>query len=309
MTELTVVSGFLGAGKTTFASMLLRYFLSKNQRAVYIVNEFGETGLDARIIETEGFKSVEIFGGCVCCTLKGELASSISEVIDTFAPDNIVFEPSGIFVFDKFLEVMERPEIKAKCCVSGAFTIVDSARFNFAKSALYGTFINNQIKATPVIILSKLEKTDKNIDEIICDIRNINPGAYVCSKVWNEWENEDFDEIYSDYKLMTKFKPLEHAKGNSHKLFKSFTIQLKKIFTDSKINELSTLCKSGGFGDVCRIKGIVKTDEGFKLINIVFDDLTIEAFFGDCETTLTFIGDMLNENEIRSFLENEVSNG
>ena len=115
MVKIDLISGFLGVGKTTFANMLLRYYMDHGKKPVYIVNEFGETGLDADIIKADGFEAVEVFGGCICCTLKNDITIAIDDVIKTFSPDIIVFEPSGVFIVDSFYDILKDETIEDKC--------------------------------------------------------------------------------------------------------------------------------------------------------------------------------------------------
>ena len=102
MIELDVISGFLGAGKTTLSNILLARYLKAGERAVYIVNEFGETDTDAGLLRSEGFTAVTLPNGCICCTLRTEMVLALRGVINTFAPTKIVFETSGIFIYDRF---------------------------------------------------------------------------------------------------------------------------------------------------------------------------------------------------------------
>jgi G3E family GTPase len=296
MVKIDLISGFLGVGKTTFANMLLRYYIDHGKKPVYIVNEFGQTGLDADIIKTDGFEAVEIFGGCICCTLKNDTIIAIEKVINTFSPDNIVFEPSGVFIFDSFFEVLNHETIKDKCELGNVFTIVDSVNFTFSK-AVYGNFIYNQIKNSKVILLSKLEKTKNDVDEIICDIKNISPDAFIMSKIWKDWDTADFEL------LLSQEKPLRlHHHAHHHSELRSVTVKPEKPFTQDKIDSFIASCKSGVFGDLCRVKGILMTEDGPVLLNIAVQDVTLTAFKTLAEPTLTLIGNTVNEEEIVKFL-------
>jgi len=297
MVKIDLISGFLGVGKTTFANMLLRYYMDIGKKPVYIVNEFGQTGLDADIIKADGFEAVEMFGGCVCCTLKTDTTVAIGNVIKTFSPDNIVFEPSGIFIFDSFFDVLKHETIKDKCELGNIFTIVDSVNFSSSK-AVYGNFIYNQIKNSRVILLSKLEKTKNDVDEIICDIKNICPDAFIMSKIWKDWDKADFEL------LLSQEKPLHlHHHAHHHSELSSVTVKPEKTFTREKLDSLIASCKSGVFGDLCRVKGILMTEEQPVLLNIAMQDVTLTDFKAPAEPTLTLIGNTVNEEEIVKFLK------
>ena len=317
MTKIDIISGFLGAGKTTFANMLLRHYMESGLRPVYIVNEIGESGIDAEVMKADGFHAVEVEGGCICCTLKGDIANAMAKVMDTFSPTNIVFEPSGIFIFDNFIDILRNFE--NRCVLGNVFTIVDSINFPFSKAA-YGSFIYNQIKNAAVIILSKLERAKnyaKNheeinqgidginkingkingkineIDEILCDIKNINPNVFIMSKIWAEWDKEDF-EI-----LLSQEKPLHmNHHAHHHNDFKSLTVKLTKPFTEEEIDNFISSCTAGAFGDLCRVKGVIMLQQQPMLLNIAMQDTVMKKFSAVSNFAITFIGQAVDEEKI-----------
>jgi len=297
MVNVDIISGFLGAGKTTFANMLLHHYQDLGRRCVYIVNEFGQTTLDANIIKADGFEAIEIEGGCICCTLKDDIAASLENVIDSLFPDNIVFEPSGIFIFDNFFEMLIAPPLRHRCTVGLVITVVDSVNFTASK-AVYGSFIYNQIKNAPIILLSKLEKNSEAADELICDIKNINPDAFVISKIWEDWSGEDFDSLLGTY-----IHPANVHNSHHHNELESVTITPGIKFTEEITERFFNLCISGAFGSLFRVKGIVAADDGgLSLINLAGRDLNIAKFKGAADCTLTFIGRSVNERKVREFL-------
>ena len=297
MINIDIISGFLGAGKTTFVNLLLRYYMNLGLRPVYIVNEFGQTGVDAEIIKSDGFEAVEIEGGCICCTLKDDIAATITKVIDTLAPTNIVFEPSGIFIFDNFFEILNQPDIAIKCNLGNVITVVDSVNFSFSK-AVYGNFIYNQIKNAGTILLSKMEKSKYTTDELICDIKNINPDAFIMSKLWDDFNEADFELL-----LNQKKSPDINHNAHSHSQLNSFTVKIDRSFTQDKVDLFIASCQSGMFGDLCRVKGIIKTESFNLLLNISMEDDALKKFKGAAEYTMTFIGQSVNKTEILKFLK------
>lgn len=277
MVKLDIVSGFLGAGKTTFANLLLRHYINQGLKPVYIVNEFGKTGLDAQIIEAEGFNAMEMEGGCICCTLKDDVATTIDAVISQFAPDIIVFEPSGVFIFNNFLDIIDRN----KCEIGNIFTIVDSLNFDSSKIK-YGSFIHNQIKNAPLIILSKLEKHKQDLQELLCDILNINPKAYISRQTWDDLDLAQLLDV-------DKELPQNTAGKHSHKL-QTITVAMPMELKSSDIEAIIQKQKQGHWGDVYRIKGILKVDGKRMLLNIAAEDVECKPYKGYAEPSLTFIG-------------------
>jgi len=292
MIKLDLISGFLGAGKTTFVNKLLRHYVKQGKRPVYVVNEFGKTGLDAEIIKVNGFEAIEIEGGCICCTLKDDISATILQVAEAFNPTNIIVEPSGIFIFDNFFEMLKEPEIRAKCELGNIFTIVDSVNFTFAK-AVYGGFIYNQIKNAPTIILSKLEKAKaQNAEELICDIKNINDNAKIFSKIWESWTEGDMAELLDSGATAETWVP---SNAHSHVKLKSVTVKSGRVFTAELLDNFVVRYHAGEFGEIYRIKGIVKSETGLALLNITNTDVTITPYKGVAEPSLTFIGQSVAE--------------
>jgi len=294
MIKIDIISGFLGAGKTTFANMLLRHYFDMGLRPVFIVNEFGQTGLDADIIQAEGFNALKMEGGCICCTLKNDISVAILQVIETFSPSNIVFEPSGIFVFNNFFDILKEPAIATKCVLGCVLTVVDSINFSLAK-VQYGSFMFNQIKHAKVVLLSKLERAQAWADELICDIKNINPDALIVLKAWEEWIADDFGEILGQNSF------LEDYQMRHHDNLQSMTITLQTLLTQVQIDQLVSGCISGKFGDLCRVKGIIATSEKLVLLQIVMQDVSQNEFRGPGSLALTFIGQTVDSSALRSF--------
>jgi G3E family GTPase len=298
MVKIDIISGFLGAGKTTFANKLLSYYLTRGFRPVYIVNEFGETGLDAQLIRANGFKAVEMSNGCICCTLKEDVASTVLEVIKDFSPTHIVFEPSGIFCFDNFFDLIKNPKLAGKCEIGGVMTIVDGVNFKLSK-AVYGGFIHNQIINSPALVISKTEKPNAAADEVICDLRIINPTAQIICKAWDTLADSDFQAVLESKRLRQNS---HHAHG--HSALKSYTVAPPKPFTQAKADQLAALCIDGRFGRIIRAKGIIEAEGQVCLINVALKEITVSKLRGTPPRSLTFIGESVDEGKINEFLRN-----
>ncbi len=292
MIKIDIVSGFLGAGKTTFCNLLLKHYVKHGFRPVYIVNEFGQTGLDAEIIKAENFDTIQMEGGCICCTLKDNVEKAICQVIIEFAPTHIVFEPSGVFIFDNFFDILKSDALKNKAEVGSIITVVDSLNFSFSKIA-YGSFVFNQIKNSPVILISKTEKTSLNTEELLCDIKNINSEAVIITKPWNEINDDDYKIIQS------QINNPEHAHyAHSHNRFQSFTATPGHLNTDDFIQRLNNM----DFGNIYRVKGIIKQNGKNILLNITGKHYTKDEFKFPAQARLTFIGEYIKIKEIKNYL-------
>jgi G3E family GTPase len=295
MTKIDIISGFLGAGKTTFANILLNYYINNNEKAVYIVNEFGQKGLDGKIISSNGFQAIEMQNGCVCCSLKNDVTTTIKEVIESFSPSRIVFEPSGIFVFENFLDIIKEDSLRSICEIGSVITIVDSVNFLSSK-AKYGSFIYNQIKNSPCIILSKIEKSKNRIDEIICDIKNINHDCYIFAESYNMLNSDAIGYIL-DNSSLNNISDI-NTQNIKHKSFKTLTIKLKREYKMPELEEFAKKCINGILGDIVRVKGIINIAGKLKILNIALKDISIDTYRGVGEQSLTFIGEAINVVEI-----------
>ena len=297
MVTIDVVSGFLGAGKTTLCNKLLHYFIDHGERPVYIVNEFGKTGLDAELMRTEGFSSISIEGGCICCTLKESIAATIRSVMEEYSPTRILFEPSGVFIFDNFLELFQGAEFSQSCRVGALITVVDCLNFEKLKTT-YGSFYYNQIKNATAIVLSKTNASNQPIDEIICDIRNINPDAEVISKKWEEFQERDFTHI-----LDSNFT---HEKMNYtrwHGALQTTTINVRSQTKLVSIETLIILLMNGTFGDIYRVKGIVSINKRSVLINVAGPERIFQDYKGVADNRITIIGKKIDMFKLQLYLQ------
>jgi G3E family GTPase len=295
MVTVDVVSGFLGAGKTTLCNKLLKYYASHGERPVYIVNEFGKTGLDADLMRTEGFSSIPIEGGCICCTLKENVAATILAVIKEYKPTRILFEPSGVFIFDNFLELLRTPDFSVCCQIGGLITVVDCLNYCKAKAA-YGSFYFNQIKNAAVLVLSKIQYADTPIDEIICDVKNINPEAEIISATWDDFQEEDYRKMLRNEQTIG-CRLISHT----HDRLQTATIDLALGLTRGLFEEMLEHIMNGAFGEIYRVKGIACVDQKTVLVNIAGRDKAITEFKGVADNRITMIGKRIDLTALQTF--------
>ncbi len=178
MTKIDIISGFLGAGKTTFIKKLLEEAIA-GEKVVLIENEFGEIGIDGSLMQNSGIEVREMNSGCICCSLVGDFGKSLAEVLTNYAPDRVLIEPSGV---GKLSDVM-----KAVCDVAGdidvelngSVTVVDAQKCKMYMKN-FGEFFNNQIESAGTIILSRTDIADPDkVAESAALIREKNPTAAI----------------------------------------------------------------------------------------------------------------------------------
>lgn len=196
MTKVDIISGFLGAGKTTFIKKLIND-VYQGQQIVLIENEFGEIGIDGTFMNNAGIEVTEINSGCICCSLVGDFEASLKEVLETYHPDRIIIEPSGV---GKLSDV-----IKAVGDVNSDELELDNyiAVIDAKKCRLYtknfGEFFNNQIEYASLIILSRTQDvTEYQLDECIKIIKDHNDKANIITTPWDKLTKETLVNAFSD---------------------------------------------------------------------------------------------------------------
>jgi G3E family GTPase len=294
MVKIDLITGFLGAGKTTFANLLLRHYLGQSLHPAYIANEFGQTGLDAALIGAEGFSATAIEGGCICCTLKHSVAATVNEVFKAYAPTNIVFESSGVFIPDGFWDILDDESLAGRCEAGSEVTIVDSANFKKQKAA-FGGFFHSQIRHASVVVLSKIERAAQPVDELVCDIRNINPAARVVAESWEALSGADLG-------LLMALKPALRTGKHTHRHggMQSVTVDVSREWTGADFDALAGHLRDGTLGEIIRVKGFVKHNGTLMLVNCVGREVEATCVAWPAEARLTFIGPRIQESCLRS---------
>ena len=176
MVKVDIISGFLGAGKTTLIQKLFSDCFGK-EKIVLIENEFGEIGIDGSFLKESGVEIKEINSGCICCSLVGDFTSSMKEVVDKFAPDRIIIEPSGVGKLSDIIRAVEKTGLDLK--INIVATVADAGKCKMYYKN-FGEFYNDQVKEANTVVLSKTDKlSDEKIKAAAELIRSINPKATI----------------------------------------------------------------------------------------------------------------------------------
>lgn len=176
MTKIDIISGFLGAGKTTLIKKLLSEAFAGEQ-VVLIENEFGEIGIDGGFLKESGIEIREMNSGCICCSLVGDFGKSLREVVDTYHPDRILIEPSGVGKLSDVIKAVQdvQEEIDAK--LNSFTTVVDVTKCRIYRKN-FGEFFSNQIEYAGAVILSRTDKAKpKKVEESVALLRELNDKA------------------------------------------------------------------------------------------------------------------------------------
>ena len=180
MTKIDIISGFLGAGKTTLIKKLLSEAL-KGQQVVLIENEFGEIGIDGGFLKESGIEIREMNSGCICCSLVGDFGTSLKEVITTYHPDRIVIEPSGVGKLSDVIKAVKNVDVDCEISLNSYTTVVD---VNKCKMYMrnFGEFFENQLEYARTIILSRTDTpkaTEEKVERTVEMIRKVNKDAVI----------------------------------------------------------------------------------------------------------------------------------
>ena len=221
MTEVDIVSGFLGAGKTTFMKKLVAEAFS-DEKVVIVENEFGEIGIDSGFLKDTGIQVSEINGGCVCCTLVGDFTTNLHEVIKTYHPDRILVEPSGVAKLSDIevavLDVGKTEEIH----IGALVTIVNALKAKKQMKA-FGEFFKDQIEHATAVVLSRTQKMDEaKLEDTVKEIKALNPKAVVITTPWDDLNGKQIMDAITGkdnlevFELAEKHHAEEEAEHHHH---------------------------------------------------------------------------------------------
>ena len=193
MTKIDIVSGFLGAGKTTLIKKLLKEALA-GTKVVLIENEFGEIGVDGGFLKEAGIEIKEMNSGCICCSLVGDFGTSLNEVLDTYSPERIMIEPSGVGKLSDVMKAVQDAMADREVELNSAVAVVDACKCKmYIKN--FGEFFVNQIEHAGTIILSRTDKiSEEKLAACVSMIREHNEKATIITTPWNELEGKDILE-------------------------------------------------------------------------------------------------------------------
>lgn len=203
MTKIDIFSGFLGAGKTTLIKKLLEEALAGEQ-VVLIENEFGEIGIDGGFLKTAGVEIREMNAGCICCSLVGDFGTALREVIDTYHPDRILIEPSGVGKLSDVIGAVEQVANQTDVTLHSAVAVVDASKCKMYMRN-FGEFFNNQIQYAGVIVLSRTDKiSEEKAMQAVELLRQVNQDAPVITTPITQLGGKKILEIMEGGKTLSQ---------------------------------------------------------------------------------------------------------
>ena len=220
MTKIDIISGFLGAGKTTFIKKMIDEVF-KGEKIVLIENEFGEVGIDGGFLKDAGIQITEMNSGCICCSLVGDFGKNLHEVIDKYHPDRILIEPSGVGklsdVMKSVIDIEKEEDVK----LNGLVTVVNALKASKQMKA-FGEFFNNQIEYATVVVLSRSQNaTPEQLELCVKQIQSLNPKAAIITTAWDAIKGEQILKVIEgadslEMKLMAEQHAKEEEEEHEH---------------------------------------------------------------------------------------------
>ena len=216
MTKINIISGFLGAGKTTLIKKLLSGAFG-NEKVVLLENEYGEVGVDSGFMRDSGIQITELNSGCICCTLVGDFSRALDELIDTYHPDRILIEPSGVGKLSDIRRVVDDASHELDLTLAGCATVADVTKCRiYLKN--FREFFLDQIQSAETIILSRTQTAGEDrIEKAVALLRENNERARIITTPWDELTGEQMlDVIESAESLLSTDEVVRHAHEHHH---------------------------------------------------------------------------------------------
>ena len=221
MTKIDIISGFLGAGKTTFIKKLLKEAIA-GEKVVLIENEFGEIGIDGGFLQDAGIEIREMNSGCICCSLVGDFGKSLEEVLKTYTPDRVIIEPSGVGKLSDVMKAVCDVAGEIDVTLNGSITVVDAQKCKMYMKN-FGEFFNNQIENAGMIVLSRTDIADADkVAKAVEMIREKNEKAVIVTTPIDQLTGAQLLEIIEQpmddmaAELMEEMKHHHHHEHDEH---------------------------------------------------------------------------------------------
>ncbi len=327
MAKIDIISGFLGAGKTTLIKKLISEAF-QGEKLVIIENEFGEIGIDGGFLKESGIQITEMNSGCICCSLVGDFSEALKEVLAKYSPDRVIIEPSGVGKLSDVIKAVKNTGSSVE--INSTAVVVDASKCKMYMKN-YGEFYNNQIEYAGTIILSRTQKiSDEKLDTCLKMIHEKNSEASIITTPWDDIDgkkileamekvnslekelleehhhHEDGEECHHHHEDGEECCHHHHEDGHHHhhhadEIFTSWGVETAYKFTEEElkdiVNKLSTDSK---YGEVLRAKGIVAPAEGeWFHFDLVPEETELRRGAADFTGRVCVIGSKLNGEAIK----------
>lgn len=301
--KVDIISGFLGAGKTTLIKKLLDT-LVKDEKVAIVENEYGEVGIDGDLLKDRRIEVKEINSGCICCTIKGDFKQNILDIISNYRPDRIIIEPSGVANFSQVLESIKEAHIEG-LRINMKITMVDAQNVHMYMKN-FGDFYRSQLVNANTVILTRVEKlSDKEITHVCNEIKTINNKANIITTELSKLSPERIIQV-SEKKVESlieninkKPKRIGLRRVSAPEFFENWGVETPKTFEYSELVKILNEFQNNKYGEVLRAKGIIKSkDNKWFKFDFVPNDISIVNYKSDYTGRVCVIGRNLNKDSI-----------
>ena len=336
MTKVDIVSGFLGAGKTTLIKKLIAEAF-QGEKLVLIENEFGEIGIDGGFLKDAGIEITEMNSGCICCSLVGDFGEALKKVLTQYAPDRIIIEPSGVGKLSDVIKAVQGVAQETELELDSFVTVADATKAKMYMKN-FGEFFNNQIESASTIILSRTQKMAQDkLEAIVALLREHNEKAAIITTAWDEIDGSVIRKAMTEgnslvAELMEEAEVCpecghhhEHGEECHHdhdhdecgchdhhhhhhhadEVFSSWGKETPHKYTDSDMEAiLKTLSESEEYGVILRAKGMVPNVNGeWIYFDLVPGEYEIRKGNPDYTGKLCVIGSKLQEDKLEKLFQ------
>jgi G3E family GTPase len=319
--KIDIIAGFLGAGKTTLINKLLNEAY-KGERVALLENEFGEIGIDGDLLQGSGIAVKELSNGCICCTLQTDFIEGIQELVETWKPERILIEPTGIAQIADVLSPCGKAAVSLPLKINSVITVVNAASYP-ALSSVSGEFFTNQISNAWFIALSAVQDISNDeisLAEMVRSIRDLNPTAPIITDPWDAIdgltlltaaEEAAAKQGNHDRRHEHTHEHEHHHHHNHHHEddaggFSSASFRIKSPWTAERVRGLADILKGGDSGEVFRAKGLLPAAEKAGTNALKFDYVYGTATLSDIdypgEGKLVVIGRALKTDRLERYL-------
>lgn len=342
MTKIDIISGFLGAGKTTLIKKLLEEKAYGDQKLVLIENEFGEISIDGSFLKDTGIQINELNSGCICCSLVGDFGKALKQVITDYHPDRVLIEPSGVGKLSDVVRAVQKAGQDVPLELGSFVTVVNAPKTKvYMKN--FGEFFNDQVEHAECIILSRTQgMKEEKLNASISLLREKNPKAPIITTPWdeltgaqmvaamegsnsmeeellaelakekfNEEEEEeeeecchDEDHDHEDHDEHEHHHHHHHHGHDADEVFTSWGIETPRKYTRTQLEDILEELDLGTYGMILRAKGIVPAEDG-SWFEFDYTPSEVDIRTGSPEYTgrLCVIGSDLKEDALKTLFE------
>lgn len=332
MTKIDIISGFLGAGKTTLIKKLLQEALN-GQKVVLIENEFGEIGIDGGFLKDAGIQITEMNSGCICCSLVGDFGAALKKVVEQYHPDRIIIEPSGVGKLSDVIAAVMNVAGEIDLDLNSFVTVADATKCKMYMKN-FGEFYNNQVESANTIILSRTQgMKEEKLAQAVSMIQEKNAKAKIITTPWDELTGEQILAVMEQghslaEELMEEAMKLHEEEEHEHhhhhndddddccchdhdhehhhhhhadEVFTSWGMETIVPVTKDQLEDiLKRLAETKEFGDVLRAKGMLPTENPGEWLyfDLVPEQYEIRDGKPDYTGKVCVIGASLKEEEL-----------